>query len=178
MESPRLEKEIVQKQLGRDIMNPFRVVKKCKWGYPQCIESVPVFEGKPFPTLYWLTCPLLLREVGRLEEKGMVKSFEQKLNEEPEFFKQYMMAHEETRQRKEKLIENMVLENWQRDAVLKRGIGGIRNMGSVKCLHLHLANFLGSVNNPVGAIVWQTIPLHDCAEEEVICSRLVGNLDR
>lgn len=178
MESPRIEKEIVQKQLGRDILNPFKVVKKCKWGYPQCIESTPIFEGKPFPTLYWLTCPLLLKEVGRLEEKGLVKGFEQKLKEEPEFSKQYMLAHQETKSRKAKLIEGLVLEPWQRDAILKRGIGGIRNIRSVKCLHLHLANYLGNVNNPVGALVWQEIPLHDCVEEDVICSRLVENIDR
>ena len=69
MESSRFEKAIVEAQLGRELKNQFRVVKRCSWGYPQCIQSDLISNGKPFPTLFWLTCPFLYKEVSDIDSK-------------------------------------------------------------------------------------------------------------
>ena len=34
-------------------------------------------DGTPFPTTYWLTCPLLVQRVSALEASGMVKVFDE-----------------------------------------------------------------------------------------------------
>ena len=48
------------------------------------------------------------------------------------------------------------------------GIGGIKNFETVKCLHLHLASFLGGTKNPVGRIVWGKISSKECFDKQCI----------
>jgi len=172
------EKEIVKLQLGRNIENDFTVVKKCSWGYPQCIKSSLITNGKPFPTLFWLTCPLLLKEVSKLEEKGMIKNLETKLKNDEDFIKAYLKAHEATKAMKMQILTSLSLTEWQRDAIIGRGIGGIKDLKHVKCLHLHLANYMGGIDNPVGKIVWKMMELHECPPNDIICHRLVNKLEK
>lgn len=165
------DKKIVQFQLGRDINNPFIVKRRCEWGYPICIESQLIYNDKPFPTLFWLTCPFLSKRVGRLEEKGTVKFLEKRILENPHLRNKYLKAHEDTiKLKKEMLKKYDGLKDWQIDSILSRGIGGIRNLKTVKCLHLQLANFLGGIENPIGKQVYELIEEHNCAENNVICS--------
>lgn len=94
MGDPRDEK-IVGWQLGRKITNMRRVVFRCPYGYPVVIESFPIKDGKPFPTLYWLTCPHLRKEVSKLESQGYVKEFEEKLEREGKLREKMKKAHVE-----------------------------------------------------------------------------------
>ncbi|MDY6895845.1 MAG: DUF501 domain-containing protein, partial [Thermotogota bacterium] len=58
MDSFTVSKEdliIIEKQLGRCVSNVLTIEKRCIYGYPQVIKSFPLKDGKPFPTLYWLT---------------------------------------------------------------------------------------------------------------------------
>jgi len=175
MESSRFEKAIVEAQLGRELKNQFRVVKRCSWGYPQCIQSDLISNGRPFPTLFWLTCPFLYKEVSRLEEKGWVKKFEDQLENSEEMLREYLRAHETTRKLKESLLEGRDLKDWQKEALFNRGIGGIRNLKMVKCLHLQLANFLGGIDNPIGKMVWEMLGSKECMAGAVLCRSLEGN---
>lgn len=172
------EKEIITLQLGREIENEFTLVKKCAWGYPQCIKSSLITNDKPFPTLFWLTCPLLLREVSKLEEKGMVKTMESRLENDKDFMEAYLKAHKETQTAKEQFLASFQINEWQRNAIIGRGIGGIKDLRRVKCLHLQLANFLGGINNPIGKLVWETIELQECLPNDTICDRLVNKLEK
>ncbi|OAA30111.1 hypothetical protein AT15_00935 [Kosmotoga arenicorallina S304] len=172
MESGCFEKKIVQAQLGRELRNEFRVVKRCTWGYPQCIQSDLITDGKPFPTLFWLTCPFLYKEVSRLEEKGWVKLLEEELEHSESMSREYIEAHKTTQALKKSLLADRKLENWQIEALLDRGIGGIRNLMNIKCLHLQLANFLGGIDNPIGKRVWEMLKSRECPGSAVICSSL------
>ncbi|HDG62106.1 MAG TPA: DUF501 domain-containing protein, partial [Thermotoga sp.] len=97
------DEEIVEKQLGRKVKNLRRVVKRCKYGYPIVVESFPLKDGKPFPTLYWLTCIFLRREISRLESEGWIKKFEDRIKSDKEFFEKVRKAHEEVRKRRVKI---------------------------------------------------------------------------
>ncbi len=165
------DKKVVQFQLGRDISNPFTVKKRCKWGYPVCIESRIIHNGKPFPTLYWLTCPFLSKRVGRLEEKGNIGLFEMRLKTDKTLRDMYGEAHKKTVEIKKEMLKHYEnLQDWQIESIVSRGIGGIRNRETVKCLHLQLANYLGGVENPIGKMVYEVIVEHECPENEIICS--------
>ncbi len=160
---------ILKKQLKRAPKGNFRVVKICRWKKPQVIENSPVVDGKPFPTLFWLTCPHLVREVSKLEEKGFIDLFEERLKKDERFRRKYLYAHQFERMLRkaklpEKLPANLKLK------LLKVGVGGIENPLGVKCLHLHLADYVGGVPNPIGREVLRLISSVECSDD--YCKKL------
>ena len=63
--------EIVEAQLGRPLRSDVFVAKHCPLGLPVVIQVPPILDdGTPFPTMYWLTCPLAQKRIGRLEGLG------------------------------------------------------------------------------------------------------------
>ncbi len=164
MESDDLE--IVKKQLGRNIENFHRVVRRCSFGFPVVIESLPEKDGVPFPTLYWLTCPHLRREVSRLESSGWISRFEKLVEEDERFRERLLKAHEIVKKRRDALAES----SWVRKVLSSVGSGGLRNPLKVKCLHLHLADFLAGVGNPIGERVWSMIEKKECDNIPAECA--------
>ncbi len=160
--------EIVERQLGRKVKNFLRVVRWCSRGKPIVIESLPEKNGKPFPTLYWLTCPHLRREVSRLEEKGLIREFEKKIEMDPSFREELLRAHEEVKRRRRELVKT----EWIREVLEKVGSGGVKDLTKVKCLHLHLADFLAGVNNPIGREVWNMIEEKECNDPPKECKEI------
>ena len=72
------DKEIVELQLRRKIRSEVDVLCRCNFDLPVVTRVPPnLDDGTPFPTTYWLTCPLLVNRVSSLEEKGMVKIFDE-----------------------------------------------------------------------------------------------------
>ena len=163
MGDPRDEK-IVEWQLGRKITNMRRVAFRCPHGYPVVIESFPIKDGKPFPTLYWLTCPHLKKEVSKLEAQGYIKKFEEKLERERELQQRMKKAHVEIIKKRAELLPK---DHPFHELLIKVGSGGIRNFTKLKCLHLHLADYLAGVNNPIGEMVWNLVERKFC--EEILC---------
>ena len=156
-------RDIVKKQIGRPPKGDFKVVKICRFGFPQVIENPPLVEGKPFPTLFWLTCPHLVREISRLEERGFIELYEEKLKRNHPFRNSYLKAHSFERMlRKVKLPRN-IPKNLKLK-LLNGGIGGIEKPLGVKCLHLHTASYLGGVPNPVGREVLMTVGATECRD--------------
>ena len=53
------------------------VARRCRFGFPQVVVSAPLSRGmKPFPTLFWLTCPFLKRRCGELESMQKIAELE------------------------------------------------------------------------------------------------------
>ncbi|HET6792393.1 MAG TPA: DUF501 domain-containing protein, partial [Actinomycetota bacterium] len=58
--------DAVREQLGREPTVPFSVIARCSDGHPLVIRNRPVdAEGHPFPTIFWLTCPVAVKAVSR-----------------------------------------------------------------------------------------------------------------
>lgn len=69
--------EILAAQLGRKPSAVVAVARRCFCNKPQVIVNDPLPKGKdglltPFPTLFWLTCPYLVKSVDRLEAAGWI----------------------------------------------------------------------------------------------------------
>ncbi|ABQ47671.1 protein of unknown function DUF501 [Thermotoga petrophila RKU-1] len=158
------DEKIVEWQIGRKITNMNRVAYRCPYGYPVVIESLPIKNGKPFPTLYWLTCPHLRREVSKLESEGFIKKLEDRIASDVAFREKMRKAHLEVIERRKRLLTE---EHSFREVLEKVGTGGIRDFSKVKCLHLHLADYLAGVGNPVGETVWNLIEKKFC--DDVFC---------
>ena len=167
------DSKVVAGQLRRSPRGTFTVSVRCSYGYPQVICVHPVVDGKPFPTLYWLTCPFLSREIGHLEAAGWVKRLEARMGEEPELRSAMHEAHQRTWFQRDQLLTSEEKATLAANGTLVgldgRGIGGISDWDRLKCLHLHTAHALAD-ENPIGNIVLGMLPAIECSPQQVICS--------
>ncbi len=151
--------KIVSYQLGRTPKNVVRVVKRCSYGFPTVIESKSILEGKPFPTVYWLTCPFLRYAISQIESLGGISRFEGILSTSPEVYTKHVESHLKAKAKAVELADKnvQVIENLK-----KRGMGGISDFKHVKCLHMHVAYHLGGIENPVGKMVLSELKDLEC----------------
>lgn len=154
---------MIKHQLGREPRGVLAVQTLCAYGYPQVIVNRPVSATESdiaiFPTLYWLTCPYLCREMAVLEGEGLIAHFERRIQESPRFAALVEKNHEDYAKRRLSLVpfdvqERLKVEYPERYGVLAQsGVGGIRSSTGVKCLHTHVADYLVHGENPIGAEV-------------------------
>jgi uncharacterized protein len=171
MESPALiERRVLASQMGRKPRGRFEVAARCPYGYPQVIRVHPRMDGEPFPTLYWLTCPFLVKEVSRLEAEGWIKRLEVRLRESTDLRYAMEQAHDRYETERNALLASEEPSTWV--GLSGRGIGGISDRRFLKCLHLHVAHALAG-ENPIGAMVLESLDARACDAKEVICSAYV-----
>jgi len=167
------DREVVAAQIGRSPRGQFVVSVRCSYGYPQVIRVHPVVQGKPFPTLYWLTCPFLSKEIDHLEAAGWVKQLEDRMIGETDLHSAMQAAHRRYCRQRDRLLsseEKATLEaNGTMVGLSGRGIGGISDWNRLKCLHLHVAHGLAD-ENAVGSIVLGMLSACECLPKQVICS--------
>lgn len=164
---------VVGQQIGRTPRGQFVVFVRCSYGYPQVIRVHPLVQGKPFPTLYWLTCPFLSHEIAQLEAAGWVKQLEARMIRESELWTAMQAAHQRYCRQRDRLMspqEKATLEaNGMIAGLSRRGIGGLSDWDRLKCLHLHVAHELAD-KNAIGGIVLEILPARECPSQQVICS--------
>ena len=108
----------------------------------------------PRSHLYWLTCPLAVGRVARLEGAGGIKRLERMAEVDPDFGTRLAEAHESYEGERTTLLPG--------DASNKPsgGVGGTRT--GIKCLHAHYAHTRAGGDNPVGELVQDLIEPLDC----------------
>lgn len=135
---------MLEGQLGRSPRDPWRVGVRCGYGYPSVIVTPPLLDGgEPFPTLFYLTCPWLVDEVSRLESAGGISGWAERIAGEPELAAR--MRASDTRYR-----EMRAQEGGGEDPCSDMGIAGQADPLATKCLHAHVAAYLGGTSDPVG----------------------------
>ncbi|NPB05526.1 MAG: DUF501 domain-containing protein [Aquificae bacterium] len=166
---------VLRLQLGKTPKGNYKVVKLCRHGFPQVLENPPLVDGKPFPTLFWLSCPHLVREVSKLEEKGWIRRFEERLRRDARFRGRYLKAHALERSLRKALLPPE-LPYRLKLKLIKGGIGGIESPLGVKCLHLHLASSMGGIPDPIGKEVLKLVGAPECSN--ALCGKLLREKDR
>ncbi len=128
---------------------------------------------EPFPTMYWLTHPLLRTLISQLElgSSNNVSQVEEKLASSPQHLSIMKTAHESYgRQRWELLTEedkqDVIIRKWTDAVGGVRGVAGIRKHETVKCLHTHAAHYL--------AFLGQNYNEQDLKSTKIIEENLVG----
>lgn len=149
------ERAVLEAQLGRPLRAPSQVVSRCHLDLPVVVDVPPILDdGTPFPTRFWLTCPLAVKRIGRLEGIGGVKRMEAKAAADPVFAARLEAAHRRYAAERDALVPAGV-------AVRPRGgVGGTAQ--GVKCLHAHYADHRAGNDNPVGEVVAAWIEPLDC----------------
>jgi hypothetical protein len=118
---------------------------------------------EPFPTIYWVTHPRLRALISRLELDQVGAALEKKLKEDAVAMEQMKRAHLLYGQERQALLQEsdwvwIRQRNWQDAFGENRGVAGIRNPASVKCLHAHAAHYLsGCEENVIGKWVVEKV---------------------
>ncbi len=148
---------MVAAQLGREPRSVVDTVQRCHLGLPVVIAVPPhLDDGTPFPTRYWLTCPLASRRIGRLEAAGGVKAMDERIRADEVFAGEHQAAMEEYEATRTALVEPGRFAH-----VPTGGVGG--SSSGVKCLHAHYAHHASGRDNPVGRLVADDVEPLDCA---------------
>lgn len=133
--------EVVTRQLGRAPRGVLAIAYRCPNGEPGVVKTAPRLpDGTPFPTLYYLTHPVLTAAASRLETTGLMREMNRRLGQDAELAAAYRRAHESYLS--------------ERDALEPLGTtvsaGGMPDR--VKCLHVLIAHSLakGPGLNPFG----------------------------
>ncbi len=158
---------IIEEQLGRRPRGVVAVERRCPAGHPQVIKVYPLLGKEPFPTLFWLTCPEIVRQISRLEHEGWIERLEELIKGDPELRRRYHESHrtyirerwQTLREEDKRWLEaHGLLEVFQR-----RGIGGLRDWDAVKCLHMHYAHYKARGENPIGEWIAERFAIRECS---------------
>lgn len=163
---PRLvdggDRVCVAAQLGRTPQAMSRVVARCPWGFPAAVENLPYDDaGRPFPTLFYATCPTLVAAVAAVESGGGVKRYERLLQTDAVWRASFLAAAAAERRRRRLLATRYSRPMLDGGAALAGGVGGVADSSSaagasvidplrVKCLHAHTAHALARPGYALG----------------------------
>ena len=150
------DREVVAAQLERPPRSPIEVVARCHLELPVVIAVPPLLDdGTPFPTSCWLTCPLAVRRIGRIEGVGGVRTAEAMVEDGGAFAAAYQEAMDRYAANRDQLIAA--------DHTGPRPSGGVGgSSGGVKCLHAHYADHAAGNDNPVGSWVAAEVEPLNC----------------
>ncbi|MGI9015855.1 MAG: DUF501 domain-containing protein [Euzebya sp.] len=138
---------IASQMIGRPLRGRSAAAVRCGWGLPAVLRVDPVLEdGTPFPTVFWLACPLANSQIGSLEASGVMQNLAQRVAEEQEL----APAHAAAGQRYV-TFRNSLGARVPRDPAA----GGLPDR--VKCLHSLYGHHLATEDDPIGAWVAQRL---------------------
>jgi hypothetical protein len=84
----------VRAQLGREPRNLLAVAHRCPCGNPDVVATAPrLDDGSPFPTYYYLSCPLAASSIGTLEASGRRAEMAARLSTDGALRDRYRRAH-------------------------------------------------------------------------------------
>ena len=148
------DRALVEAQVGRPMRGGFGVARRCHLGVPMVIENDPMLaDGSPFPTLFWLTCPMLVKRVSRIEARGHMEEVNKRLGRDEGMRTRLIYAIERLRSRRD-----------EHAVIVDSGAPPGGGPDKVKCLHSHVAQELSQGVNPVGAVTLAETGWPDCME--------------
>lgn len=140
---------VVGHQLGRPARDVVEIAARCVCGNPLVVATAPrLANGTPFPTVFYLTHPVITSAVSRLEAEGSMYGMSDRIKEDAQLAEQYQAAHEQYLGERRRIGE-------------KAGIGEVSEIEGisaggmptrVKCLHVLVGHSLaaGPGVNPLG----------------------------
>ncbi|MDK1017088.1 MAG: DUF501 domain-containing protein [Actinomycetota bacterium] len=154
------DRSVVAIQIGREPRSEVNVRARCHLGLPVVIDVPPILDdGTPFPTTHWLTCPLAVLRISRVESAGGVREADALVASDRGTAEAFTSAMDRYRAYRETLLP----AGWRGPAP-SGGIGG--SQGGVKCLHAQYADTAAGNENPIGADIANRIEPLDCT---VVC---------
>lgn len=172
--------DIVTCQLRGGTASVGGVVSRCSYGFPTVIllnPQAPAKDGdswrsmnyQALSNLIWLTCPFLNDEIHRLESEGAIERIEGLLDNDREMRERMQSAHATTfffRKRVYRHFMGEVSAVDDNESIFSSGVGGSRDTGGLKCLHVHYADYLLHSENIAGLITSHLLGKRTECEDE------------
>lgn len=139
--------------IGRPLRGRSAAAVRCAWGLPAVLRVDPALDdGTPFPTTFWLACPLAAKHVARLESEGVMEELTEQVRRDPDLAAAYRRAHDRYVALRDRLGPPVPGDP---------SAGGMPDR--VKCLHALYAHRLATGDNPVGAWVADRVEPMPCS---------------
>ena len=139
--------------IGRPLRGRSATAVRCAWGLPAVLRVDPALEdGTPFPTTFWLSCPVASKAVGRLEAAGVMSDLTERLRSHEELAAEYAAASQRYVEARNQLGPRVPRDD---------SAGGMPVR--VKCLHTLYGHYLATRDNPIGQWVAEQVEPLPCA---------------
>ena len=149
------DEAVVAGQLGRAPHAMSAVAARCPFGFPAVVEDLPYDEaGRPFPTLYYCTCPTLVAAVsadGERRRRGALDGTARGRAGAGALGGGRRGA--DSAVRRTDLVRAYELTMVDGGASLATGVGGVSDLLAVKCLHAHVAHALARPGYVLGEAI-------------------------
>ena len=143
----------IQELLGREPRGLLALEKSDEQGEPAVLRVAPLVDNKPFPTLFWLIHPGLCYWLDGLEAKGVISELQADVDRSFELQEQMADYHrwyiQERWNSATPDIVRAIDKLGFREALDKKGVGGLGSYTRVRCLHTWYGAHLVR-SNPVG----------------------------
>lgn len=137
------DRALGEQMIGRPLRGRSAAAVRCGWGLPAVMRVDPVLAtGTPFPTVFWLACPLASSRIGTIEGSGVMADLNGRLADDEDLREEYAAAGG-----RYVAFRNALGERVPSDPAA----GGMPER--VKCLHSLYGHHLATDDNPIGAWV-------------------------
>jgi len=139
------------------------VMERCAYGYPSIVLLYPERDNDDSTSdimdhsdLLWLTCPYMIDKIKGLEDEGYIKKISTLIMADRDIEAQMKEAHADYYYLRKKIFRlflggiHSIDDN---NKVFFSGIGGIRNISILNCLHQHYAHYRICEDNVAGRVV-------------------------
>ncbi|MFT4518264.1 MAG: hypothetical protein ACI9JM_000645 [Halioglobus sp.] len=133
-------------------------------GQPMVIRVASLVDDKPFPTLYWLIDPDICYRIDQAEAGGLIKAFQQRVDEGTELQKAMREDHQKHIQQRQTYMSVEIEQKLKTlnygSVMATKGIGGIGDFSRIRCLHTWYGAHLVAANT-IGTMLDQWWQLQD-----------------
>lgn len=137
------ELEKIEQQLGRSPQGFQEVVRRNSIGDPAIIRVASIVDQVPFPTLFWISDPVLSQLVYDYESRGVTGQLQRQIDQNADLQERMVRDNENHVCLRESYFDGQIIEQLEklgiRESFRKKGIGGNSNFLRVRCLHAYLA---------------------------------------
>lgn len=132
---------LAEQMIGRPLRGRSAAAVRCGWGLPAVLRVDPALaDGTPFPTVFWLACPLANSRIGTIESTGVMSDLTGRVQDPGDLAPAHRAAG-----RRYVAFRNSLGPRVPRDPAA----GGLPDR--VKCLHSLYGHHLATADDPVGA---------------------------
>ncbi len=180
LEMKKSDIPVVKWQLKSDDVFIGGIVERCKFGYPRMILLDPGTGKKnknginyeSISNIFWLTCPYLNGKIHDMENSGYIEKISKFIQDDLELKGLMNDANSSFYYLRKSIYKDHFGSAFsgRMMRVFDSGIGGIRDISSLKCLHIHFSHFRVCSSNVAGRLVSLLMKYeYNCIEE--ICAK-------
>lgn len=173
-EPDKKDLKIISQQLKSSDLYIGGIIERCKYGQPRIVLLDPLPEPDKnivnytaLSNVMWLTCPYLNDRIHELENSGQISKISSFINQDSILSSMMKDAHANFYFLRNLLFMRFAnIENIEKpENIFINGVGGTRNLDTLKCLHIHFCHYKIYKNNVAGLITYKLLDGKlDCKE--------------